>query len=691
MTSQSSNYRLFQLVAIALTLLICLLFTSNAEKTFDAPTAYPNTNSTPAGIDAKMYDGSFALVIGDSDYTNGWLPLPGVARDVKKVRDALMKLGFQVKLLTNLKQVELDQALRQFVDEHGQDPGNRLVVYFGGHGWTINDQDGRESGYIVPSDAPSPDRGDGPFRRVAMNLMQINVYASDMRAKHALFLFDSCFSGALLDANKTGYKPPRPTEDAIDKPVRLYITAGAKDQEVPDNGFFCDQFISGLNGAADSNDDGYITGTELGNFMVQKITAHSSGRQTPRWGPIRNRLLDKGDVVFTSPRPIPTPLPTPITVSGEAAESALWNQALKNNDIENFKSFLGRYPNGRFVSKASVALANLYFDRGIKLLADEVNDEAETNVLAGLRLQRDSARGHLAIGKLLFRRRQMADASAEFKQVFASEPDNPEAHYLLGASLKEQNQLEAAAQELEVAMHLVNAALLKDPSNNYLHGWKSGILHYQKDYQGEETEGRQALALARQIDRMDSRWYERVGAALMAQERWADAEREYRAALELTPNSARWHSNLGYVMGEQHRYKEAEPELVKGVQLDPRRGQSHINLGVILAKQNNRWSDADAAFRKGMDLDPQNAGLFHHYAYELSARHKYQEAEPYYRLATEFDPRNAAQHADLGADLVNQRKYYDAEIAYREAVRLDANNSDYQGELRKIRQKLGDH
>ena len=53
------------------------------------------------GQPAPLYAGSYALLIGVSDYTNGWPDLPNAVNDAREVQTALEKHGFQVTLLTN--------------------------------------------------------------------------------------------------------------------------------------------------------------------------------------------------------------------------------------------------------------------------------------------------------------------------------------------------------------------------------------------------------------------------------------------------------------------------------------------------------------------------------------------------------------------------------------------------------------
>ena len=56
---------------------------------------------TKSGEKVGLYAESHALVIGVSNYTNGWPKLPGVIGDVSAVSDALETHGFKVQVVEN--------------------------------------------------------------------------------------------------------------------------------------------------------------------------------------------------------------------------------------------------------------------------------------------------------------------------------------------------------------------------------------------------------------------------------------------------------------------------------------------------------------------------------------------------------------------------------------------------------------
>ena len=252
-------------------------------------------------VDGKiepLYKESYALLIGVSDYKE-FPPLPGVKEDIAAVRIALEKQGFKVIQVDNPPdKAALDSAFNDFIIKYGQGNNNRLLFYFAGHGYTIPQSFGEDMGYIVPAQASNPQKNLNDFKMKAMSMMQIQIYAASINSKHALFLFDACFAGSVFSGSRA---LPEPIRRNTTKPVRQFITSGSKDEKVPDKSEFRNQFIDAINGEADSDNDGYVTGTELGFFIYDKVVKYSNNTQHPQYGTIKDANLDKGDFVFVVP------------------------------------------------------------------------------------------------------------------------------------------------------------------------------------------------------------------------------------------------------------------------------------------------------------------------------------------------------------------------------------------------------
>ncbi len=308
------------------------------------------------GEAVELYSNSYALVIGVSDYEY-WPDLPGVETDVDEVGLALESHGFKVINLLNPTRDSFDDAMRDFIGEYGQDPDNRLIVYYAGHGHTLRTRRGRELGYIVPADAPLPKDGIGKFKKKAISMLEVEIFAKQMEAKHAMFTFDSCFSGSLFEITRA---IPDNISQKTAEPVRQFITAGSAEQTVPDKSVFRGQFIAGLDGEADLNKDGYITGTELAQFIEESVTNYTRRAQTPQYGKIRDPILDKGDFIFVSPK-------VEITIKREAAsatdqaaiELAYWNTIKDTKSVDAYQAYLDEYPDGQFAKLAKVLIKQI--------------------------------------------------------------------------------------------------------------------------------------------------------------------------------------------------------------------------------------------------------------------------------------------------------------------------------------------
>ncbi len=223
---------------------------------------------------------------------------------MEAVKAALIRQGFQIyqgKVLQNLDGNAMLNAYRGFVNDHGFDPNNRLVLFYAGHGHTRGSGAG-EKGYIVPVNAPSPKQDDRGFARTAIEMTFIDALMKRIESRHALFLFDSCFSGSIFatrGADDADEVPPY-ISAAQREAVRYYITAGSAKEEVPALSTFTPAFVDALNkGAADYDKDGYTLGSELAQYLRKQVALFT--KNTVHRGTVRDYRLSQGDIVFVSP------------------------------------------------------------------------------------------------------------------------------------------------------------------------------------------------------------------------------------------------------------------------------------------------------------------------------------------------------------------------------------------------------
>ncbi|HVF29978.1 MAG TPA: SUMF1/EgtB/PvdO family nonheme iron enzyme [Pyrinomonadaceae bacterium] len=314
---------------------LCLFATVHPVYSQTGPSAAADQKIayTENGRETELYKGkSYALVIGNSRYLK-WNALPGVDDDVEAISQTLTGHGFKVEVAKNLTSDALDARVSKFIRDWGYEKDRRIVIYFAGHGDTQRAADGRKQGYIIPIDAPRFSQNEADFRRLAISMNRVEEWAKRIEAYHALFIFDSCFAGNLVTRSDISY--PFAIRDYLTKPVRQFITSGDENQTVNDNSYFRRVVVEGLEGSADLSADGYITGSELAQYVRENVTNQSNGRQTPLYGMIRDGMLDRGDVIFR--------VPLQARQATEKRAQDAWAKVPKN-DADAVQRFVNTYP-----------------------------------------------------------------------------------------------------------------------------------------------------------------------------------------------------------------------------------------------------------------------------------------------------------------------------------------------------------
>jgi hypothetical protein len=241
-----------------------------------------------------------------------------------------------------------------------------VLIWYSGHGHTLEEADGTRLDYIVPTDAPDPNRDEAGFMGKAVDMRQLETVAKRIRSKHVLMVFDSCFSGAIFAMTRA--VPSAYIQEKVAKPVRQFVTAGREDEEVPDRSVFKTCFIQGVGeGYADRNKDGYVTGEELGSYLQEKVVNYSNKAQHPQYGKINNPKLDKGDFIF---------LAGGIIVTQDSSPQRPESGSMK---IRSQPEGASVYINGKYRGKAPVLLKDLSPGTfSVRVRLDNYQDQEKT-------------------------------------------------------------------------------------------------------------------------------------------------------------------------------------------------------------------------------------------------------------------------------------------------------------------------
>ncbi len=279
----------------AILLLSLLLFAGNGGKRAIISIKTPKGNYIP------LYKASYALLIGNGNYRY-WKKLPGPTKDVDEVAAQLKKIGFSTEVHKDLTKEEFEKIFSKFVATKGQEKDAQILIYYAGHGHSEKDITGQYLGYLAMVDTPHPDMDKAGFYAKSIPIEWVARQAKIMKAKHVLFMFDSCFSGTVLKLTRAPRRYKTPITWLIANPVREFITAGAADETVPDRSYFKMVFLDVLQGKEpEIVKDGYLTGTELAAILANKVPYYYP-YQHPQFGKIKDPALDKGDFVFVLKR-----------------------------------------------------------------------------------------------------------------------------------------------------------------------------------------------------------------------------------------------------------------------------------------------------------------------------------------------------------------------------------------------------
>lgn len=206
----------------------------------------------------------------------------------------LKSLGFETITLINQNATK-DNILKILGDELPRKVGknDRVIIFFAGHGQTEQLPDDSQMGYIVPVDADT-----GNIFSTAISMDQVRIFSRRLKAKHVLYLIDSCYAG--LGLTRSGSIPPN-EKDYLRKitarKAHQMLVAGGKGElahEEGRHGVFTKYILEALSGAADRDEKGYITFSDIASYVKPKVSRQTKNSQIPQYGSIDG----EGEFVF---------------------------------------------------------------------------------------------------------------------------------------------------------------------------------------------------------------------------------------------------------------------------------------------------------------------------------------------------------------------------------------------------------
>ncbi len=159
-----------------------------------------------------------ALVIGNADYKSS--PLTNPLNDALDLGTTLQSVGFDVKILTNVGEYSMEQAIRAFGDRIKRSRDTVGLFYFAGHGMQI---DGRN--YLIPVGSNIQEADEVPYKAVDAGFVLSKMQSAENRLN--IIILDACRDNPF----KTSFRSSSRGLSMVEAPtgsIVIYSTAPGK-------------------------------------------------------------------------------------------------------------------------------------------------------------------------------------------------------------------------------------------------------------------------------------------------------------------------------------------------------------------------------------------------------------------------------------------------------------------------------
>jgi hypothetical protein len=375
-----------------------------------------------------LYYKSWAVIFGIDDYLLAPKLTASVA-DGKALADALRKLGFEeiVEVYDkNAGSKAMHHILRDVLPRKvGRQ--DRVVIFFAGHAGITQDRNGQDLGYLVPWDAQT-----GNVSK-AVTMDDLKEFSRRVMSKHILFVLDTGISGWEITAPQQLSLEGRgaPEEETDKRAVQVFTAAGKGEAPVLKGGqsVFVQTLTTGLQGAGDTDRNGWLTASELGAYIQQQIGKATGGTQHPQVA----RIDGDGDMILIEGRK------GTFRAGGEPKTDAERTVAAKELYDRAFAALQQQRPPQDALNSLNKALeynpayGDAYILKSYVLLEYLFNqDEALAAANQAVKYAADNPDAHYTQGLILQKKQQYKDAEQALLRALALNPASADVHLSLG-------------------------------------------------------------------------------------------------------------------------------------------------------------------------------------------------------------------------------------------------------------------
>ena len=281
--------------------------------------------------------------------------------------------------------------------------------------------------------------------------------------------------------------------------------------------------------------------------------------------------------------------------------------------------------------RAMIAQTNL----GLVLYGQLQYRQAMECLDQALQIDPNSAEAHYNLGLVLMELAQYSKAATQMRSALQSAPRFPKAENGLGFALFQLGQSDEAILHFQRALEL-------DP--DYVEAYNNLGKTLQASGKTAEAEARFRRAL--QIRPTDFEAHENLGALLLQQHRLDEASAMFREAARLKPDDPEPHTNLADILAAQLRPQEAQQERALAASLAEHLSDTHYRIAVALQDSD----DLDGAvkhFRRSIAFRPNFADTYLALSKVLARQNRFAEAVAVLRQGLQAAPQDLSLRHEL--------------------------------------------
>ena len=247
-----------------------------------------------------------------------------------------------------------------------------------------------------------------------------------------------------------------------------------------------------------------------------------------------------------------------------------------------------------------------------------------------------------------------------FETAVNLKPDYAEAHKNLGITLKDLDQLDAAAESLNKAIaidsnyldaHYNLAITLKD-----LNQYDAAVKSYHKVIE---------------INPNFAQAYNNLGNLLKDLGQTDEALKNYHKAIEINPNFAHAYNNLGNVFKDLGQLKDAVTNYQKAIDKNPNFSEAHNNLGNAF-KDLDELDSAIQSYQRAVELDNNLYEAYYNHGVVLMKLKRFNSSINCFQSAIEINPNFAQAFNNLGSALMSLGRLDESIDYFKKSLDVDS-------------------